>query len=395
MTDERFSLVCLSPQDWDEQLPTNRQQIMLRAAQRGHRVLFIETGNFLGKHIWALLRGPRRASVARRLSRGEAVVPGITVRKALNIAPWAQRFHASGALNARLTAPFLRRATQGLPKPVVLWVYDPCAAHLAGRSGEAFAVYDCVDDYAEQVGADARRRSVVAAADENAAAAARLVFATTQPLFERQRLRNAHTHLAPNGGDFELFAPASSRAYATLELRDLPRPVIGFAGNIAPNKVDLDLLDALARRRPAWTIVVVGPVSREWRDRVDALAAHPNVRLVGPKPYLELPRYVAAFDVGLVPYTSNEYTRSCFPLKVFEYLAAGKPVVASGVPEVAGMEPDVLLCQGVDQFIAGVERALGLGSDTDVARRRALAAENTWERRAQRLLDLVSAELTA
>ena len=88
-----------------------------------------------------------------------------------------------------------------------------------------------------------------------------------------------------------------------------------------------------------------------------------NVRWLGPKPYSELPRYVAAFDVGLIPYVENDYTRSCFPLKLYEYLAAGKPVVASGLPELAGMEPDVVLVDGPAAFVDAIEAALGLLGD--------------------------------
>jgi glycosyltransferase involved in cell wall biosynthesis len=106
-----------------------------------------------------------------------------------------------------------------------------------------------------------------------------------------------------------------------------------------------------------------------------------------------VPRYVAAFDVGLCPYVWNDWMRSGFPLKLYEYLAAGKPVVASGNPDLAGMEPDVVLARGAAEFVAAVERALRLDADQDRARRISLAARNTWDTRTQRLLDLVSAQL--
>jgi glycosyltransferase involved in cell wall biosynthesis len=387
-----FSIVCVSSEDWDAQLPTNRQQIMLRAAERGHQVLFLETSEFLGKHLWRLVRRPRR-SLLRRLVGGEPVVPGVTVRKALNVLPWGQRYRIAGRVNGAVTRALVRRVARALPEPVVLWVYDPCAADLSGRCHEAFSVYDCVDDYVEQVGPDERRRAVVAAGDEKAAAGARLVFATTRPLFDRQSRRNARTYLAPNAADFERFAPATDRSLAAAETADLRRPVLGFVGNIVPEKVDLDLLESLARARSDWTFLLVGPATPRLAERVSGLSRLANVRWVGPKPYSELPPYVAAFDVGLIPYQLNPYTRSCFPLKVFEYLAAGKPVVASGVPELAGMEPDVVLCSSAAEFTAGIEAALAHTGEEDRARRRALAAENTLDGRADRLLGLVAEEL--
>jgi glycosyltransferase involved in cell wall biosynthesis len=112
-------------------------------------------------------------------------------------------------------------------------------------------------------------------------------------------------------------------------------------------------------------------------------------------PYGKLPAVVASFDVGLIPYEENEYTRSCFPLKLFEYLAAGKPVVASGLPELEGMEPDVVVASGATAFRAAVDAATHNGSAEDVARRQAIAAANTWESRTSRLLSLVAQELDA
>jgi glycosyltransferase involved in cell wall biosynthesis len=96
--------------------------------------------------------------------------------------------------------------------------------------------------------------------------------------------------------------------------------------------------------------------------------------------------------VALIPYLENDYTRSCFPLKLYEYLAAGKPVVATGLPELRGMEPDVVVAKP-DEFAAAAARALELETPADVERRSAIAARNTWETRAARLLELVSAEL--
>jgi glycosyltransferase involved in cell wall biosynthesis len=389
-----FSIICLSSQDWDADLPTNRQQIMRRAAAEGHEVVFVETGRFLGKHLLNMARRPRRAAL-RRLTTGDPVAPKITVRKALNVAPWGQRYAKAAAVNGRLNGPLVRRLARSLRRPVVLWIYDPCAARIAGRGAEAFAVYDCVDDYAEQVGPDPRRRSVVAAADAEAAQRARLVFATTRPLFERHRNRNARTYLARNAGDFSGFAPAVDPAFAAPEVAGLARPVLGFVGNIDRRKVDVDLLASLADERPEWTLVLIGPATRDLRASVADLAKRPNVVYLGRKRYDEVPRFVAGFDVGLVPYAVNEYTRSCFPLKVFEYLAAGKPVVASGVPEVSGMEPDVVLAEGAGAFAAAVAAALERTTPEDQARRQRLAADNTWEGRAGRLLELVAEELAA
>ena len=386
-----FSIVCVSPQEWDADLPTNRQQIMRRAAERGHDVVFVESGSFLWRRPGRLLRAPLKE--ARRRLRGEAVAERLRVRSALTFVPWGKRYELASRINFALTRRMLRRALKRLPQPSILWIYDPAAAALAGSVGEAFAVYDCVDDYAEQYAPDARRMALVAAADKEAARRSRLVFATTEPLAERHRAFNANTHVVPNVADYAHFSRAADPQLAAPDVRELPYPVIGFAGNLSADKVDFSLLEALAAARADWTLLLVGPARPGTDAAIGRLRALSNVRWLGWKPYDQLPRYMAAFDVGLCPYLANAYTRNVFPLKVYEYLAAGKPVVATGTPALAGMEPDVVVADGASSLLAAVETMLTRSSRADRERRMKLAAGHTWEHRTERLLELIAAEL--
>lgn len=390
MTELGFSIICVSRQEWHAGLPTNRQQIMIRAAQRGHRVLFVESGGHLARHLWRLVAGPHRGSVARRLFGGEQPHEAITVEKAVTLVPWGQKFPLANRINSRLTGARIRRAARGLDGPKILWLYDPTAFELVGRVGEDMTVYDVVDDYAEQVGPDARRRRFVAAADEAAASRSQVVFATTNGLYERQVARNPETHLVRNGADFAHFSHTNGTA---AEVGALAGPVIGFAGNLTAEKVDLDLLEAAARMRPEWSFVLVGPPAENARAGLRRLEGLGNVHVLGFRPYDELPAYVSGFSVGVIPYRSTAYTRNCSPLKVFEYLAAGKAVVTSGVPELGGMEPDVALADGAEAFVAAVESALAADSSDAVERRRQLAEKNTWDARTERLLGLVGGRL--
>lgn len=365
---------------------------MRRAAAGGHSVLFVETGEFLGRHLMRLLRGPGRLSVARRIVRGEPGAPGVTVRKALNVLPWGQRFALCNRVNGWMSRLVLRRASRRLPAPRVTWLYDPRGTWAIGGVGDAFGVYDCVDDYAEQA-SGRRNRALVAAADRNAAAAVRLVFTTTTALRDRHLPTNPSTHLVGNAADFEHFAPAVNRALAAPSVVGLQRPVLGFAGNITAVKVDLGLLGELADDDPTRTILLTGPAEAALAAQLDDLTRRANVVWTGPVAYDELPGIVAAFDVGLIPYAENAYTRNVFPLKLFEYLAAGKPVVATGLPELAGLEPDVVVAHGLDGVETAVAAALALTDERDVERRQKLAAANTWETRTERLLSLVGDEL--
>jgi glycosyltransferase involved in cell wall biosynthesis len=139
-------------------------------------------------------------------------------------------------------------------------------------------------------------------------------------------------------------------------------------------------------------VLIAGPAERAVQARVKALSSRTNVRWLGLQPYDTLPAAIAAFDVALIPYLDNPYTQSVFPLKVFEYLAAGKPVVASGLPSIAGLEPHVRLALDHDSFVSAVRAALAVGA-TGVDERVALAARNTWDDRTERLLGLVEGAL--
>lgn len=378
-----FSIVCLSSQRWEAALPTNRQQVMIRAARQGHRVLFVETADFVAKHA---LRGHGSSRPNR------PTVQNVTVRKLVNVVPFSQRYSVANEINFRIGGAEARRAAKNLPSPSVLWIYDPRGAAAIGAFGEDLVVYDCVDDYAEQA-ATPRAQRFVSRLDKEVAERADLVFATTERLRERHDRARGGVHLVPNAGDFDHFRPAAEPSFTDPEFAALPRPILGFAGNIIESKVDLELLDRVATTFPDGTLLLVGPVQPELLARVHALVeAHPNVRWTGLRPYETLPSAVAAFDVALIPYTTNEYTRSVFPLKVHEYLAAGKPVVASGVPSVAQLHPHVRLAESPEAFVAAIAEAIAANGAGD-RERIAVAAANTWEHRANTLLRLIDAEL--
>jgi glycosyltransferase involved in cell wall biosynthesis len=387
----QLTVVCFSSQDWDAQLPTNRQQVMRRVARRGHQVLFVETSGFLGAQLWRLVRGPNRRSLLARLFATETAGDRVRVRRMLNFVPWRTRFHASAVANVKINWLWLRLLPRRGGGSLVVWSYDPLAYAVFGALPGALGVFDCVDDYAEQVGGDATKRRIVKRAEELAGRNADLVFTTTEPLYERHRRWNGRTFLVPNAGDFDHFHAAADLNGGGMSVGEAP--VVGFAGNFLTSKVDFDLLESLARDRPGWSLVLIGPASGEPRRRLESLLEMSNVRWLGPKAYEDLPRYVAAFDVGLIPYRSTAYTRACFPLKLYEYLAAGKPVVASGLPALTEMQPHVTVAETHAEFVGAVQTALGTDAEAPRKERFALAARNSWEAKTERLLELIGAEL--
>jgi glycosyltransferase involved in cell wall biosynthesis len=361
-------IVCVGFNDWDNEIRTNQHHLMSRLAADGSRVLFIES---LGLRRPDLGSGRDLRRIARRLRRGLAPprrANGVTV-----LSPLVLPFHASAivrGLNALALHAAVRAAARRMGlRAAVLWGYVPQAEVLLDALHPELVVYHCVDDIAAQEGIDA---ASFLAAERRFAARADLVIASSPALVERMRTMASHVLYAPNVADTELFATALEPGPVDDALSSLREPRIVFVGAIAATKLDLELLGALADARPGWTFALVGPVGLGDPDTdVSGLAGRSNVHLIGPRPQASLPQVLRGAAVGLIPYRRSRLTESIFPLKVYEYLAAGLPVVATGVPALEGVD-GVELVDGVQDALAAIER--GLRGDSP-ERRRARSAE--------------------
>jgi glycosyltransferase involved in cell wall biosynthesis len=170
------------------------------------------------------------------------------------------------------------------------------------------------------------------------------------------------------------------------DLERIPAPRVGFFGLIH-EWVDTDLIAALADRLP-FSFVVIGSSNQD----LSALAARPNVHLLGRKPYADLPEWCRGFDAAIVPFRISELTASVNPIKLREYAAAGLPVVATGLPEIRRCG-DIAVCpEGVDEWVAALRQAVARGQDP--AERRAQSArvrDQDWGAIAKRMGALVEA----
>ncbi|HEY2249666.1 MAG TPA: glycosyltransferase [Planctomycetaceae bacterium] len=230
------------------------------------------------------------------------------------------------------------------------WVFNPAAAVVAGTLGEEAVIYYCVDEYSAFSGVNA---SQLEGLERQLLARSDAVIVSADELLKTKAPFNRKTVLVRHGVDFDHFRKAlDAETVVPQEIRDLPRPIIGFFGLIA-DWVDLDLFAAAARRWPQGTVVLLGKATTD----VSTLQALPNVKLLGRKPYAELPAYCKGFDVALNPFRINRLTLNANPLKVREYLAAGLPVISTAIPEVEALG----LCRiatNEDEFLAGIDWAL-------------------------------------
>ncbi len=265
----------------------------------------------------------------------------------------------------------LRKAGIG---PRIAWFVVPHPGFLAGRLGEDYCVYYCIDGYAAHPGVDAER---IGHRDAELCRHADLVFVAPPTLVESRRALNANTEFSPHGVDVELFARAAEADTPLAEgARGLAAPVIGYFGSLH-EWIDFGLIEWLARQRPQWNFLLVGHVAADVGD-LDTLA---NVHLVGAQPYASLPSWAKAFDVAIIPYRLNRQVANANPLKLREYLATGKPVVSVRNTEIERFGNLVRIADTREEFLAALESAL-VSDSIDAARaRRAAVADQTWDRR--------------
>jgi glycosyltransferase involved in cell wall biosynthesis len=292
------------------------------------------------------------------------------------------------AVNAKLLRAQVGRATRSLDlERPLLWSYVPQAEWLVEALDPSAIVYHCVDDIAAQKGV---RPDAFRVAEARFAARADLVLASAPALFERMRLLNERVVYAPNVADTGRFATALDDGPTDPALEALPHPRIVFTGAVVATKLDLELLEGVARARPDWSIALVGPVGAgDPLTDISRLERLPNVHLLGSRLYDQLPQVLRGADAALVPYAINDLTRSVFPMKVFEYLAAGLPVVTTPLPALAET-PGVVVAADAPATLAALERAL---ADDGPAARRARSQAvlgNSWDARLDEIASYLS-----
>jgi GT2 family glycosyltransferase/glycosyltransferase involved in cell wall biosynthesis/SAM-dependent methyltransferase len=249
-------------------------------------------------------------------------------------------------------------------------VDHPFWAPVCGRLTNHRVVYDCMDHHA----GFSNNNSNVLSQESRLLGSADLVVASSAKLFEMVKASSAHPLLVRNAGQYDHFCTAPAKLAF-----EKTRPVIGYYGAIS-EWFDAELVAQAARQMPECDFVLVGST---YGANLLPVKDLPNVRLFGEVPYTDLPGYLHGFDVCMIPFQVNELTLATNPVKVYEYLSAGKPVVSIDLPELALMKDVIETAATTEAFVAGLRKALTDNAPARVEARRAFARENTWAKRGE------------
>jgi glycosyltransferase involved in cell wall biosynthesis len=350
-----FDLICLSHLRWN--FVFQRPNHLMTQCSRERRVFFVEEPILLeptlaertGAQLAIREVSPRLYVVTPQLVRGSDVV---SAQRDL-----LQQLYQS----------------QGIVAPIV-WFYTPMALEVARDLPAAARVYDCMDELSAFRGAPPElpglERELLGLVD--------LVFTGGQSLFESKRNLHPSVHLFPSSVDVEHFRAAREGLPDPLDQQPIARPRVGFFG-VLDERLDKELLEQIARERPDWSLVLVGPVVK-----IDpaSLPRLPNIHYLGQKSYEQLPSYLSGWQVAIMPFALNDSTRFISPTKTLEYLAGGKPVVSTQIRDVMRPYAERGLIQAAERhnFVAAIERALAGAALADPAEVDAFLARTSWQR---------------
>jgi glycosyltransferase involved in cell wall biosynthesis len=371
-------------ENWDE--IWRRNQFVCAELVRRHpgvRILFVA----LPRDVSHAVRRGRLGDIGRPATYPAAGVNRVTVTHPPKLLPSTMPF--GRRVNQAMFRAHVRRVADrlGFVRPL-LWLNPHYAVHAVGRLDECAIIYDITDDWTLLSQSPAATRRTISE-DAELCRLADATIVCSQRLFAMKSGVANHLHLIPNGVDAPHYARIlDGGADVPAESRTWPKPVLGYTGTLHSDRVDVDLIEYLARNH-AGSVALVGPNFLPPADNQRLLACG-NVFVTGPVPYARIPNYMTAFDVCITPHKMTPFTESLNPIKLWEYLAAGLPVVSTDVAGFRDYPTLVNLARTPAEFLVATRAALDERT-TRSDLRRTEASRHSWQRR----VDDVEAVITS
>uniref|UniRef100_B8HTF7 UDP-galactopyranose mutase n=1 Tax=Cyanothece sp. (strain PCC 7425 / ATCC 29141) TaxID=395961 RepID=B8HTF7_CYAP4 len=367
----QLDLICLSHLRWNfvYQRP---QHLLSRYAQK-RRVFFIEEPVFQPIHQPQL-------EITQHDSGVWVVVPHLPENLSGEAIPSAQR--------QLLDALFEDKKIE----QYICWYYTPIAMGFTQHLQPQAIVYDCMDELSAFAGAPPALKDYEAQLFQKAD----LVFTGGQTLYEAKRNQHPNVYAFPSSVDVAHFAQARTIVEQPADQAAIPHPRLGFYG-VIDERMDLELLTAIADLRPDWHLILLGPVVK-----IDpaTLPQQSNIHYLGGKTYQALPHYLAGWDVAILPFAHNESTRFISPTKTPEYLAGGKPVVSTSIRDVVrpyGQSELVRIADTPEEFVKAAEMAMRFDTAASgwLARVDTFLEQISWDRTWAAMIKLIDSAIAA
>ncbi|MBN1977597.1 MAG: glycosyltransferase [Anaerolineae bacterium] len=380
-----MDILCFSTTDWDE-IWGSRQQIMSRLSAAGNRVLFIERQ--VGPEH--LLRDPAlraRKYAAWRAPALRQIQPSLWLWQPPLLPPgryYSQRLNNWGQW---LLACKIRPVLKSLEfQPPLLWLYPPHSAPLLGKFNEPLAVYHCIERFVG--GQTGRKRDVMLAQETVLLRRADVVFVHADGLRRLYTPLAQRLYVVPSAADVAHFQ-STTEVYP--DVASLPHPRLGIIGTL-DGRIDIDLLCTIVQAHPDWHLILIGPI-RPGRADFRTLKAHSNVHFLGERSFSTLPALANGLDVLLLPYVHNELTDFISPIKLYEYLAVGKPIVSVNLPEIEPVREWVSTADTPSAFVQAIVQALSTDKPALRQARQNAAWQHTWDLRARTMWQIIQQTL--
>ncbi|GMN99845.1 glycosyltransferase [Parageobacillus thermoglucosidasius] len=271
-----------------------------------------------------------------------------------------------------------------IPKKSICIIHNPLLWPMIKPIKDDFSLicYDNMDDW-KGLETDVRKFGLdVEALENDLVENSHIVFSVSSILDERMKQKNNNSHLIPNGVDFDRFAQLEGKLSILRE--EYRKPIIGFIGTIA-EWIDLSLIEKVAKEILNATVLLVGPIHED----VTSLEKLPNVKFLGKVKYDEVPSYINLFDVCLNPFKKTDAGNAADPIKLYEYLALGKPVVSTNIPEAIKLKDVIYIADDEKEFVDKVKHALNYQTHEEVSRRKEIAKKNSWRKRSEDILSII------
>jgi len=395
---EGETILCIATRAWHSLWRSTQQYMSRMAAQ--NRVLFFEPGRNPDRSVLSEL--VRNLSHFYAAPAAEEAHKNLTVIPTPSSLPYARQ-HLPGPV-LRTTVPLVTRINGAIlirqvrqvmdqleVEAPILWLYSVHHLHLIGQFGEKLSCFFVYDEYPDFV-ANRRIQDLLRHYDNNVSRQVDIVFASSRSQWERRKHLNPNTYLIPNGVDFQLFHQALDPETPLPLDVSWEGPTIGYIGWLG-YQMDVPLLLKVAQAFPDCALALIGPDEIPRDESLERLRSMPNVHFLGSKDRTSLPAYLKAMDVALIPYYLAGYTLSAYPLKLHEYLAAGRAIVATALPELGPFSHVVRIAESHEEFLRQVREALHDDSPQAIEARVCLAQENTWDRRVEEMYRVLDRQL--